>query len=159
MTEREQLAWAAGFMDGEGHISARIDDGQIRVFISQVHREPLDRFQKIVGVGRVSGPTVRPHPEWNDIYQYSATSFEDVQHIVASLWQFLSGPKRAQAADALLAWKRRPSRLNPHAEVAKLSRNDKAAIRSAYAGGAISQRELANQYDVSQSYIGKVVNA
>lgn len=60
-----ELAWAAGFFDGEGCVRFRTcksrpnrsrEYGVLSIQVSQVHREPLDRFRAAVGVGTVKGP-------------------------------------------------------------------------------------------------------
>jgi hypothetical protein len=48
---RLELAWAAGFFDGEGSASVC---GTIVITIGQVNRENLFRFQRAVGIGIVS---------------------------------------------------------------------------------------------------------
>ena len=49
-----ELAWAAGFFDGEGYIGVVRGTGMgcslaLRIYISQKDREVLDRFKKAVG--------------------------------------------------------------------------------------------------------------
>lgn len=102
--DREQLAWAAGFWDGEG--CCGISNGKsgavsLYLTISQVPREPLDRFARAVGCGRVSGPFQRSKPHHQPQYLWRIGSFEYCQAVLAMLWPFLSGPKREQAAAAL----------------------------------------------------------
>lgn len=66
-----ELAWAAGFFDGEGNCRMRIDKktderrtriyGTLVVQIGQTDREVLDRFLNAVGVGTVNGPYTKIH--------------------------------------------------------------------------------------------------
>lgn len=51
------IAWAAGFFEGEGHIKAaqRGNCKWIALEVAQVYREPLDKLQEIFG-GKVYGP-------------------------------------------------------------------------------------------------------
>lgn len=56
-----ELAWAAGFFEGEGNVRARSGNGlavpKLRLYIAQLDdRYPLDRFVAAVGAGRVVGP-------------------------------------------------------------------------------------------------------
>ena len=65
-SETLELAWAAGFFDGEGCVRWRTcketrnnrtrEYGSFSLQIAQVHREPLDRFAAAVGAGKVYGP-------------------------------------------------------------------------------------------------------
>lgn len=94
---REELAWAAGFFDGEGcfGIDKRFSAPYVRV--SQKDRRALDRFVEVTGLGRVyfrngngkyRGDT---HIHWIAI-----SGFEQTQALGAMLWQWLSPVKRDQ---------------------------------------------------------------
>lgn len=100
--DREALAWAAGFFDGEGH-TGRATHGRKRpiVTITQVDRRVLDRFRAAVGVGRVYGPYTRVLGNRQPVFNFQTTTFEQTQAIVAQLWGRLSRPKQEQAARAL----------------------------------------------------------
>ncbi len=100
--DREELAWAAGFFDGEGHVRfASSGKGPyITLEIKQVAADPLHRFQRAIGAGRVNGPyssTGNKRPYW----VYWASSWSDVQIVVALLWKWMGIIKKAQAASAL----------------------------------------------------------
>ena len=111
---RLELAWSAGFFDGEGtaHFSLMKHDkrGKDYDYVTTNNRlqlgvdqsssvEELNRFRRSVGdVGKVYGPY---KPSGNRInhrvrYRYSAMSFEHFQHVMACIWQFLCSRKRAQ---------------------------------------------------------------
>jgi len=101
-TKHTELAWAAGFFDGEGH--TRNVRGAVMIQIGQVTREELDRFQRAVGVGRVLGPYQRSRfgvPS-QPLHFYYATSYAEVQHVIAQMWSWLSSAKREQARAALV---------------------------------------------------------
>lgn len=55
------IAWAAGFFEGEGHVkcakrhNVKRTDRYFSITVAQVHREPLDKLQHIFG-GKVYGP-------------------------------------------------------------------------------------------------------
>ena len=117
-TWREELAWCAGFFDGEGHIGTGI--GRIkgkwtarplRLNVSQTDRFVLDRFRDAVGIGRVSGPFDRSkrRPNESAVFYYQVSRFAYVQAVVALLWTWLSPVKREQARAALLAMRARPT--------------------------------------------------
>ena len=110
---REELAWAAGFYDGEGHTRS---GRTIGVVISQSNSpELLERFNGAVGgVGCVYGPFEYRdrRPTQKPFYTFGATSFESAQHCVCCLWPWLGSAKRAQALDALRQWLNKPRRWN-----------------------------------------------
>lgn len=105
---REDLAWAAGFYDGEGHTRTGRSLG---VVVSQsLSPELLERFKRAVGVGNVHGPFEYRHkrPSQKPFYTYGAVSFESAQHCICCLWPWLGSAKRAQASNALRTWHAHP---------------------------------------------------
>ena len=62
------LAWAAGFFDGEGSIT--FVGKSVRIFLTQKEREPLDRFKSIVGYGIVYPRQHRQTAKGKDTYCY-----------------------------------------------------------------------------------------
>lgn len=107
---REELAWAAGFFDGEGTSFAwkqKRWKGRVaccpRLTVSQVERGPLERFNRAVaGLGNVTGPygdTSKRRP----YFRWDIAGNEGGQAVLAMLWPFLSEPKRKQAHAAFLS--------------------------------------------------------
>lgn len=90
-------AWAAGFIDGEGHFGARrTKHGTYQVSI-QVHQkgdEPLQRLKSIFG-----GAVYKTGRE--DIYKWSIQRRALVEQVVLDLWPYLTDVKRNQAHVAL----------------------------------------------------------
>jgi hypothetical protein len=57
---REELAWAAGFFDGEGSFSWTMPAAFGWAVINQTNRASLERFKRAVaGLGKIYGPTNR----------------------------------------------------------------------------------------------------
>jgi len=110
---REQLAWAAGFFDGEGYcgFSMRRNGSGPRTWrridlqINQVEPTTLERFRRAVGMGRINGPYNYVKGNKANHWQFNACGFHQVQAVVGRLWPFLSEPKRDQARNALLAYR------------------------------------------------------
>lgn len=102
--DREELAWAAGFFDGEGCTSVYSRSLQSRDYwvvqlsVSQIHADTLERFRAAVGVGQMFGPYSRTG---NDIYTFKVSGYEKVQAIIAMLWPWLTTHKKEQAVLAL----------------------------------------------------------
>lgn len=59
MSVKTELYWAAGFFDGEG-TAGFYAGSQLHLRVGQSTKEPLERFQKAVGGGHVTGPQ-KPH--------------------------------------------------------------------------------------------------
>lgn len=110
----EALAWAAGFLDGEGHFgfqtskSKNCDRGSLVIEARQVRREPLDKLSEIFG-GNITGPYSN---KGQGYYSWHTTAAEKVKFIIDSIWPWLTEPKREQAGEALKAFdNRRPSKI------------------------------------------------
>ena len=90
MLNDPELIWAAGFFDGEGHISINTRN-QIQMRVSQRMIEPLDRFQMAVNGGRVYPPGKR----LNDCYQWVAWN-QVAATIAEQLFPYLCSIKQEQ---------------------------------------------------------------
>jgi len=96
--DREELAWAAGFFDGEGNIyysnKNKRRSPRLILQIAQVRREPLDKFQSVFNVGSIGGPYKPKTANSSPYFTYKVESFQNVQFICAAFWEFLSEPKK-----------------------------------------------------------------
>jgi hypothetical protein len=100
--DRHELAWAAGFFDGEGWAAKNKSRGvQSRINQSDddVVPEVLVRFQRVVGCGRIHGP-VREEGR-RDLYYWDVSSRGDVETVANAIWPWLGEVKRAEFAAAL----------------------------------------------------------
>ena len=116
MWTREDLAWVAGFFEGEGTVYFRYPNGRVTpamgIAIPQVQREPLDRVALITGLGKTYGPYKRAENRL-PIHQYVIQNWEEVQAFCGLIWNWLS-PKRKQEVQKVLierkrAWLNKPS--------------------------------------------------
>lgn len=97
---REEIAWCAGFFDGEGHTGCE-PNGYIRISVSQVNRQPLERLQAAWGCGIIRFQRSN-RVNQNDFFTVTVSGYERCQHVLALMWMFLSEPKRQQGTQALL---------------------------------------------------------
>lgn len=112
---RVDLAWAAGFFDGEGSTFIRRRDGYVAIGISQSDGAGvpvvLTRFQRVVGgIGLVSGPIPVKTPAGQDAetkWIYNAFGHEMVQAVIAQIWPWLGSVKREQARRSLMIHRQR----------------------------------------------------
>jgi hypothetical protein len=104
--DREALAWAAGFFDGEGHAGTILRASKetkrrtprFYLVVVQYESTTLARFQRALGgLGTIHASTRRGKQTW----AWQAQSFEAAQASLALLWRWLSEPKQAQASEAL----------------------------------------------------------
>ena len=104
-----ELAWAAGFYDGEGSISCTANNGnpntRIQLSIGQKNDDGkkssarLERFKRAMGVGKIYKKT-RIGKEINQS-QFLVCKAADVGTCVKLLWPNISVEKRNQMARAV----------------------------------------------------------
>ncbi|MDP9245222.1 MAG: hypothetical protein M3O64_01095 [Chloroflexota bacterium] len=100
--DEHELAWAAGFFDGDGWAALSQQKGRLTGQArAQINQSSLDgvpavltRFHDAVGVGRVSGPTIEEGRE--PLYRWVASSRTDVRQTGRLILPWLSGQKRRQ---------------------------------------------------------------
>lgn len=98
---REELAWAAGLMDGEGHIGYRKNHGGITLTIGNTDKTLLERFNRaILNLGHFYGP-YKLKKSQKLMYEIRVWKFEAVQAVIAMLWQWLGDNRKHQAKTSL----------------------------------------------------------
>jgi hypothetical protein len=107
-----ELAWAAGFFDGEGYVGKwwtnkkdrKSQTLTIRTTIHQAHPEVLRRFASAVGVGKVRGPfKKRKERNWSPMWEYQAAC-QDTLKVADRLIPYLSPVKVRQFKDVVSAY-------------------------------------------------------
>ena len=108
MTKSHNIAWASGFFEGEGYVGFKYtlnkmwDKSYPRfvISISQVSREPLDKFKEIFGAGTVRGPYGPYQQTKQEYYQYQISGDAAVE-VLEKLLPYLFA-KGAQAKWTLM---------------------------------------------------------
>jgi hypothetical protein len=92
-----EIAWAAGFYDGEGcsTLSKKGKNSHVRCAISQKDRRVLDRFRNTVGFGKIY-PSKGTCP-----WRWQTTSELDSRRVLELLWPYLGELKKEQANEVL----------------------------------------------------------
>jgi len=97
--DTHELAWAAGFFDGEGCSYCILHETWnpiIRIEIGQMHDAVLKRFKKaVLGLGNIT------RRQSNNAYQLKFSNFEHAQVVMALLWKYLSPVKKQQYRHAV----------------------------------------------------------
>lgn len=102
LTEREKLAWCAGFLDGEGTFGTYTSKGEkprFRIQAVQVDPAPLFRLRDRLG-GAVRGP-YGPYSGNRKAYYSWAVHADTAVISTNQLMPFLSSQKKDQAQEAL----------------------------------------------------------
>lgn len=107
---RETLAWAAGFFDGEGTFGRTTQHGRApRVTIGQKDPDRLLKFQSVFPFARLyEFDTQRTTPQgtkyFGRFYQLKISGYERTQAVAAMLWPWLGPHKREQARSVLTGY-------------------------------------------------------
>lgn len=100
---KQELYWAAGFMEGEGSFSCNKKTKALRLQAPQKERSPLDRLHRFLG-GRIYHRINRGYPIF-----YWETTGSHAAGICMTLYLLLSERRQGQIKQALAEWKtRRP---------------------------------------------------
>lgn len=96
--DTHELAWAAGFFDGEGYTGYSARSYSLRMCVGQKDREVLDRFQAALGgIGRVYVTPKADAP----YHQWYLSGQENVGRALELLRPYLGRLKTEQAERAL----------------------------------------------------------
>lgn len=107
-----ELAWAAGFFDGEGNTYILKGKNKhnkeyrgVKVQVRNTNLEALERFKKAVGdIGTLHGPyQQKANTEYKEFWSFAAASFESAQAVISMLWKFLSTEKKEQYSACIRA--------------------------------------------------------
>lgn len=91
-----EIAWAAGFFDGEGGTYFYRRSG-LRLQVSQRKTNLLHRFREAVNLGRVS---TSGH---SGMWKFRVSNFDEVTNVLKLLWPWIGKDKREQAQEATTA--------------------------------------------------------
>ncbi len=99
--DNHDLAWAAGFFDGEGWAAYQHRGTRARINQAGLDGVPevLLKFLRIVGVGRIDGPLLKEGKQ--ALYYWEATSRPDVARVAELIGPWLCPVKRAAFEGAL----------------------------------------------------------
>lgn len=101
---RENLAWLAGIIEGEGYISASM----IRINVKMTDEDVILRAAHIAGCGRVTGPqfVVGCKP----IYRWQVSRQAHAYALLAAMFGHFCVRRRASAEAAMKAFAMKPTR-------------------------------------------------
>lgn len=106
---RENLAWAAGFLDGEGSFTVEASKNpikSIRITCGQNHPELLYRLQRVFGCGTVRKQTTR------DFYIWRISQRHLVFFIGQSVYEWMSIKRKAEIDKQHMVYVSAPERRN-----------------------------------------------
>lgn len=105
------LAWAAGFLEGEGSFSGGGPHGGPAVTAAQVHKEPIDRLLSLFGGSAyqriTKGFSTKPIWVWRLNTKQSAA-------LMMTLYVLMSPKRQGEIASAIHKWKNQGRALKSH---------------------------------------------
>lgn len=103
-----EIAWAAGYFDGEGSAGyyngkgTYALNGSARLAIGGTQEVELFRFQSaVLGLGTVRGPYIAKGLGKKPMYKWQVQNFQGVQAVIALLWKYLSENKKTACLKTL----------------------------------------------------------
>lgn len=101
---REELAWAAGFWDGEGCATYSHRENVPRATLSQKEPQLLHRLVDALQLRhRLKTAVYESHGKSSACYSVQVLGYENVQFVACVLWPWLGPHKRRQFAQVLTA--------------------------------------------------------
>ena len=115
---REDLAWLAGLVEGEGTFTTRVESPRnnpygrtsIAMRVAMTDEDVVRRAHAVAQVGRVYGPYKKAGGRYKDYWVWSCAQ-RDTVAMVAALWPWLGTRRRARATELLQLWKSEPRHL------------------------------------------------
>src|SRR4051812_29153628 len=101
-SRNEEIAWAAGLFEGEGCFSAyayRKTTARIRATLGSVDLDVLERFERIVGMGKIRPRKIRPNEQ--QFFEWSVHEAQKVRELADLLSPWLCERRRAKAAEVV----------------------------------------------------------
>lgn len=148
MTTESELAWAAGFWDGEGCASGTQKCNTFSVFLRTVQHftpECLHRFQESLGGrGYVRGPYVKPETG-NQYWTWTCSRQAEIVEVMDLLFPFLSSPKQDQYERV----KARRDKSVSHLPEGRINKPSKEELSSMYWDEGMNQRKIGERLGVS----------
>lgn len=107
MITTREIAWCAGFLEGEGCFSLHSKNGGIMVSALQVQKEPLDKLYRVLGGKMSFRERKNKNPKNSDVWAWWVTG-PRAASIMMTLYPFLSLIRKEQIKKALNVWKKIP---------------------------------------------------
>jgi len=112
--KREDLAWAAGLIEGEGCISMQnrklsgVRGGRPgwHLTVQMTDEDVLRRLASVIGLGRVGGPYVNKgdgKKPYKPIWSWNISSRAHCYAVLTALWPWLGARRREKVREALLS--------------------------------------------------------
>jgi predicted DNA-binding protein (UPF0251 family) len=164
MWTREDLAWAAGLIEGEGCIFARTPGPNRKtqgrnffVTVAMTDEDVIRKLHGVLKVGTVTGPYFSKQPRRKPRWAWQTNTFEAGQAVAAAIWPWLCSRRRARIKEALAIYHSADVKhKTPPRKIVYLAYEAVERMRQLRADG-MPQHAIAKQFGVSQSTVSKII--
>jgi hypothetical protein len=153
------VAWAAGLFEGEGSFvfyATKTSKRRITASLTTTDEDVIRKFCSVVGLGVIYGPRCigTNKPFW----QWTTTTFEDTQAIVALFWRWLGARRKEKAKEVIHQYLAVNVRFHkPFKLASRHSKQDAVAMRALAAKGVL-QADIAKQFNRSPSSVSRILS-
>jgi hypothetical protein len=105
VTELDPFSWAVGILEGEGSFGIDRQQGRayLRIQVSSVDREVLERLRLAFGRGNVIGPYWYGNEKHKPLFFWRLNRQKEVESVMKAILPHMSERRRLQIASALNA--------------------------------------------------------
>lgn len=104
---RENLAWLAGLLEGEGAflITRRPHATAFRISANMTDGDVIRRVAEIAGCGRIVGPVEQKNPKHKPFYRWNVDRRRDAYALCVALYPFMGQRRRARIKEIAEAYR------------------------------------------------------
>lgn len=155
---RENLAWAAGIIEGEGYIGARplgARSAGLQIQVGMTDQDVVQRLMDVLGRGNVTGPYSRSSaPHHKSIWNYGVYG-KDAYAILVALYPWFGSRRAETSLASIRTWIALPGR---NVKSRKLTDDQVRAIRHAVNVQRRPIRDVAAEFGSSHHSVMKIAS-
>lgn len=96
---RENLAWLAGLLEGDGCFTTGSNPGCLRVEAAMSDLDVLEKAQSIAGMGNISGPYNKSGVGSKPMYRWHVTDTKNAYALMAGVYTWLGSRRRSRITE------------------------------------------------------------
>lgn len=152
MNKKQQIAWAAGLLEGEGSFLLKTGSCRPNVSCHMTDLDVLERLQNIFG-GHIC-LTTRQKPHHKESWVWTISKAEDAVRCMELVKPFLL-TRRAERVHHCLEQRRKfvAAQAQKRAKIHKM----RDLTKEKYKAGGVTHQQLADQFGVSRPYVSHIL--
>lgn len=149
------VAWFAGFLEGEGSFVKRTDNNGILISVSSTDLDVLRKVEKIFGGSIYEAKRKNKPKHWKDAWYWKTNSSKDCARILKQIMPYMGQRRRGKIQECLLIHERSIQKQEEKA-VSVLKKRSKILMLNQKT--QMTHREIAEEVGVDRTYVTHVVN-